>query len=103
MTTKTSKKTEVVKVAIPPIEVPEPKLFQMWRKNDATGNSGKGRVADGIVFHNGQVIICWRSDVAGSNSKHGHSSLAIYPNYKAFELLHVAAHPENETEIVWAE
>lgn len=84
-----------------PFEVPEPKLFQMWRNSDQTGNSGTGRVADGVVFHNGWVVLCWRSDVAGSNSLHGHASTAFYPNFKAFELLHIGAHPENKTEIKW--
>ena len=79
----------------------EPKLFSIRRVNDESGVSGKGRVLDGVLFHNGQVVICWRTDIEGA--KHGYSSLGIYPNWEAFEFIHIKSHPTNETVIIWVE
>jgi hypothetical protein len=70
------------------------------RVADESGVSGTGRVLDGVVWHNGQVTICWRTDVEGS--KHGHSSLGIYPSWEAFEFIHIKSHPANQTRIEWA-
>jgi hypothetical protein len=41
----------------------EPRIFTVIRHFDASGVSGIGRVMDGIIFHTGQVISCWRSDL----------------------------------------
>lgn len=83
---------------------PEPRLFTVIRKADESGVSGTGRVLDGIVFHNGQVVVCWRGDVKareeGSREK-GFSSIAVYPCWEAFKTIHVDAHPLNRTEIVF--
>lgn len=76
----------------------EPRLFFLARRKDATGISGTGRVLDGVVFHTGQVVVCWRSDV---NRPGGHSSIAIFPSWEAFLQVHVESHPENEAEIHW--
>lgn len=70
----------------------EPVLFTMYR-------SGAGRVLDGVLFHTGQVVICWRTDVEAA--AHGYSSLGIYPSWEAFEFVHVKSHPDNEAEIKW--
>lgn len=75
----------------------EPKIFKLIRNRDASGVSGTGRVLDGVVFHTGQVVVCWRTDIDG----HGHSSLAIYPSWEAFKFIHIDSHPENNTEILW--
>lgn len=37
--------------------MPDPRMFTMIKKVDATGVSGTGRNLDGIVFCNGQVVI----------------------------------------------
>jgi hypothetical protein len=76
----------------------EPKLFTVKRNLDATGTSGTGRVLDGVVFHNGQVVICWRSDL---KTPPGHSSLGIYPSWEAFCSIHIDPHPENKSEVTW--
>jgi hypothetical protein len=74
----------------------EPRLFTMIRKNDESHVSGTGRVLDGTVFHNGKVVICWRSE-----EKHSDSSLGIFDSFEAFKSIHIDPHPSNDTEIVW--
>lgn len=61
--------------------------------------SGEGRVLDGTIFHNGWVVVCWRTDIEGS--RHGHSSIAMNPSWESFEYIHMKAHPENESIIVF--
>lgn len=75
----------------------EPRLFTLVRHVDQTGVSGTGRVLDGVVFHTGQVVICWRSDL--TSGRVGFSSLAIYPSWDAFLHVHVEPHPAEATEI----
>jgi len=74
-----------------------PKLFTLIRKIDESGISGTGRVLDGVIFHTGQVVVCWRSDI--NPEKPGYSSLAIYPSWEAFLNVHVSPHPVDATEI----
>lgn len=75
----------------------EPRIFTLIRNFDQSGISGTGRVLDGVVFHNGQVVICWRSDV--NVDKLGFTSLGIYPSWDAFMHVHVLPHSANQTEI----
>jgi hypothetical protein len=75
----------------------EPRLFTLERRSDETGVSGTGRVLDGVIFHTGQVVICWRSDV--NPEKPGFSSLAIYSSWEAFLHVHVEPHPAEATKI----
>jgi hypothetical protein len=75
----------------------EPVLFSLLRHQDETGVSGTGRVLDGVVFHTGQVVICWRSDLG---DEEGYSSITIYPSWEAFEHVHIAPHPDEQTEVV---
>lgn len=82
-------------------EIPEPKRFSVIRNFDENGISGVGRVLDGIVFHNGKVVVCWRTDAPNSESLHGHSSISLYDSFKGFKLIHIDSHPDNKTEIVW--
>ena len=77
----------------------EPRTFTVVRCSDESGVSGTGRVLDGCIFHNGQVVICWRGDINSDTS--GYSSLAIYPCWEAFHTIHIAAHPGNKTEVVF--
>ncbi len=75
----------------------KPKLFALIRHEDESGISGTGYVLDGVIFHTGQVVICWRSD---QNQKlEGYSSIAIYPSWEAFLYVHVHPHPIDATEI----
>ncbi|MCL5960664.1 MAG: hypothetical protein M1358_15395 [Chloroflexi bacterium] len=78
----------------------EPRMFRVFRRFDTGGVSGPGRVMDGIVFHTGQVVVCWRTDIEGAGQ--GYSSICIYPSWQAFEHVHIAPHPENETEVRFA-
>ena len=79
--------------------MPEPRMFTIIRRADATGISGTGRILDGIVFHNGQVVICWRSDIY----KRGFSSICIYPSWEAFKHVHIDPHPENQTKVIFVQ
>ena len=80
-------------------EATEPRLFTVLRKADESGVSGTGRVLDGCIFHNGQVVVCWRGDI--NSQKSGYSSLAIYPCWEAFHKVHIESHPGNETEVIF--
>lgn len=80
-----------------PLETPS--LFTMIRHQDETGISGTGRVLDGVIFHTGQVVVCWRSDLRPD--KPGFSSLVIYDSWEAFIAIHVTPHPAEQTEIVY--
>jgi hypothetical protein len=73
-----------------------PRLFSFYRYVDETGVSGTGRVLDGVIFHNGQVVVCWRSDSAEGG---GHSSLGIYPSMEAFLKIHVEPHGKDAGEV----
>lgn len=75
----------------------EPRLFTLIRNFDESNISGTGRVLDGVVFHNGQIVVCWRTDVNEKTS--GFSSLGIYPSWEAFKHVHIDPHPSNQTEI----
>jgi hypothetical protein len=75
----------------------EPRLFTLIRRVDESGISGTGRVLDGVVFHTGQVVVCWRTDL--NVEKSGYSSLAVYPSWEAFLHIHVDPHSPAATEI----
>lgn len=75
----------------------EPRLFTLERHEDATGVSGTGRVLDGVVFHTGQVVICWRSDIRVD--REGYSSIAIYPSWEAFRAVHIESHDPDSAEV----
>jgi hypothetical protein len=38
------------------------KRFFLKRKEDASGVSGTGRVADGVQYDSGKCVLCWLSD-----------------------------------------
>lgn len=67
-----------------------PKPFTVYREFDSTGVSGAGRVLDGIVFHTGQVVICWHSE---------NQSVTVFESWAAFENVHLKAHPENRSRV----
>jgi hypothetical protein len=82
-----------------PTSSTDPQVFTLVRHADETGISGTGRVLDGVIFHTGQVVVCWRSDLRPH--KPGHSSLVVYGSWEAFEAIHIAPHPAEQTEIVF--
>ncbi len=77
----------------------EPKLFTLMRHSDESGISGTGRVLDGVIFHTGQVVVCWRSDL--DTEKPGFSSIALYPSWEAFLHVHVHPHQPAAMEITF--
>lgn len=75
----------------------EPRLFTLFRYDDETGVSGTGRVLDGVIFHTGQVVVCWRSDI--HKKAPAYSSISIYESWDAFKFIHVDPHPEGSSRI----
>ena len=65
------------------------RVFFLDRKEDLSGVSGTGRVAEGIEFSNGKVILHWPSDKPSTN---------IYENLK--QMMSVHGHG-GKLEIVW--
>lgn len=70
----------------------EPRRFTILREADATGISGIGRVLDGVIFHTGQVVVCWRS---------AFGSITIFENWEAFDAVHLRAHAENRARVIF--
>jgi len=63
--------------------------FKVKREEDESGVSGTGRVAEGVEFENGKVVIQWLSHKA---------SFGIYDNIKNFKDIH--GH-NGKTRVVW--
>jgi hypothetical protein len=74
----------------------EPCLFTMIRHHDERGVSGTESVLDGVVFHHGKVVICWRTE-----EQHGSTRVGVYDSWEAFTFIHIDSHPTNEMEIQW--
>lgn len=72
----------------------ESRLFTIHREADITGISGTGLVLDGVVFHSGQVVVCWRSV---------HRSITVFEDWNAFDAVHLKAHPENRGRVTFAD
>ncbi len=60
--------------------------FQLLRKQDFSGVSGTGIIAEGVVFSNGRCAMQWLK------------SMGIYDNMD--ELKHIHGHG-GSTEVVW--
>lgn len=65
--------------------------FHLQRDEDATGTSGIGTVAEGVVFANGKVALSWLTPI---------SSVAIYDAIGHVE--HIHGHG-GKTRVVWEE
>lgn len=63
--------------------------FHLQRHEDATGVSGIGRVAEGVVFSNGRVAITWLTE---------YTSIAVYDSMDAVRVIH--GH-DGRTEVVY--
>jgi hypothetical protein len=70
------------------------KTFYIIRHGDESGVSGLGRVLNGVVFPDGQTVIKWCV-------KDKPNSIAIYPTFEDFKLIHIDSHPTNGTEIIY--
>lgn len=55
------------------------KLFQLHRKEDKSGISGIGIIADGVIYPNGKVSMCWRGII---------SSIVIYDDIEMVKEIH---------------
>ena len=67
------------------------KTFKLVRTVDLSGISGVGNVAEGVEFHDGQIVISWFGR---------YHSVAVYPNINT--LIEVHGH-DNTTKVVWDE
>lgn len=67
----------------------EPRTFAMIRRQDVTGASGIGHVADGVVFPDGTTVVRWRGD---------NPSTVVWPSWQAAEAVHGHG---GATEFVW--
>lgn len=65
------------------------KQFILVRKEDVSGTSGTGVVAEGVEFSNGQAVLHWLSQL---------DSVAVYANVKTLIAIH--GH-DGRTELVW--
>lgn len=55
------------------------KVFYLHRKEDESGISGTGRIAQGIVFDNGKVALTWLSE---------HPTVTVYDNLGEVRAIH---------------
>ena len=55
------------------------RLFYLDRKEDASGISGTGKVAEGVEFSNGVCVVQWLTHTSSTN---------IYQNMKQVESIH---------------
>lgn len=55
------------------------KIFKLNRKQDVTGVSGTGIVAEGVIFKSGKVCLCWNGDI---------SSIVIYDTIECVKKIH---------------
>ena len=63
------------------------RTFDLFRSKDISGVSGTGKVAEGVVFHDGVTVVRWLS---------GHPSTNIYANVE--DVLRIHGH-EGATRI----
>lgn len=64
--------------------------FEMSRGNDSSGVSGTGKVVEGVIFDNGQVVIRWVTESG---------CIAVWNSFREFLNVHVLSHPGNDTII----
>lgn len=67
------------------------RLFYLYRKEDVSGRSGTGIVAEGVEFTNGQCVMHWLTPF---------SSITVYPTIK--ELTNIHSH-DGKTEVKYYE
>ena len=65
------------------------RTFLLVRTEDVSGVSGEGIVAEGIEFHDGQVVMSWFGV---------HHSLEIHPCIEKIETLHGHG---GKSKVVW--
>ncbi len=70
------------------------RTFEVIRTADASGVSGVGKVAEGVVFENGECVLRWCTS-------HAPSSFAFFNAHDDFLFIHCYSHPGNGTKIVY--
>lgn len=65
------------------------RMFHLRRDVDATGVSGTGIVAEGVLFSNGWVAMTWLGKV---------TSVVFYPRIEDVEFVHGHG---GQTQIIW--
>lgn len=65
------------------------RMFELFRREDATGTSGTGTVAEGVQFADGSCVLRWRTKV---------TSTAFYANVEDLQKIH--GH-NGMTEVIW--
>lgn len=63
--------------------------FYLEREVDQSGVSGTGKVAEGVEFDTGDVVICWLTST---------SSIGMYRNIKAVLAIHGHG---GQTKVAW--
>lgn len=63
--------------------------FELHRHKDVSGVSGVGVVAEGVQFHDKQVVVSWFGK---------HHCISVWPSIKDVKAIH--GH-EGKTEVVW--
>jgi hypothetical protein len=72
------------------------RAFTMVRSFDASGVSGVGTVLEGVQFSTGTVVVHWLTPPP-------RGSIAVFESLAQFMSIHVDPHPENGTELVFAD
>lgn len=55
------------------------RTFSLVRKEDVSGVSGTGVVAEGVIFHDGQVVLSWFGQ---------HHSISVWPSLADMLAVH---------------
>jgi len=55
------------------------RTFKLVRHEDVSGVSGTGVVAEGVIFHDGQVAVSWFGK---------HHCVSVWPNIEDVEAIH---------------
>ena len=69
--------------------VGNPKTFKLVRLHDVSGVSGEGIVAEGVVFHDGQVVLSWFGKF---------HSMEVHPTIEQLQRIH--GH-DGLTQVLW--
>lgn len=65
------------------------RTFKLIRKEDVSGVSGTGTVAEGVEFHDGQCVVSWFGK---------YHSIEVHPNIETVMAIH--GH-QGKTEVVF--
>lgn len=71
------------------MQVNELKQFYLNRKEDVSGVSGTGIIAQGVIFPSGKVVMEWATS---------YGSIAIYENINEIQVLHAN---KGKTELIY--